>query len=159
MSAAAVLDDTTLAKARDLLHSGKKVRYIATRLNVESAVIIEAGLGHGLRYDHASDTMTARPAALDVDPNSPTTTLELGRYRKTTQIPARLLPPRSRTPVEPKKIPAQPTRPSIARVPNKADLERCYDRVCADIADTRDRLRDLLIVQQALHTLLPRRNA
>ena len=200
MNAPSVIDDATLAKARDLLHRGKKVGYITTRLNVESAVIIEAGFGHGLRYDKASDTMTARPLALDIDPNAPSAkTLELGQYRKATETPARLLPPRPRTPADPKTEPAsrpapiappaaQPTRsivvgkreppqrekfannipaptakrqalpPVIGRVSSNADLERCYDRVCADIADTRDRLRDLLIVQQALHTLLPRRS-
>jgi hypothetical protein len=98
MSAQSVLSREQLAKIRELLHLGKQVTYVAQRLNIPRPHIIEAGFGDGLRYDPKADVMTARPAALDHDPEpkpelSPLTG-HVRTHKPRGQTPAHLLPPK-----------------------------------------------------------------
>lgn len=90
-----------LTKARDLLFLGKKVDYVTQHLNIARSHVIEAGFGAGLRYDAKADVMTARPAALDHDPEPvPTRSEQTGhvfapRPKETAPTPAHLQPPKA----------------------------------------------------------------
>lgn len=107
MSAPPTIDTATLNKIRELLHLGKKVDYIANRLQIPRPHIIEAGFGDRLRYRAVDDTMTAAPAALDLADDADIKTItEAAEFPHPKQIPARLLPPQPRT--EPAANPSTP---------------------------------------------------
>ena len=141
MSAPPAIDNTRLAKARELLHLGKKASYIADRLQISRNQVIEAGLGDLLRYDQHTDTMTARPGALDLpDGIDAKTITDAAEYAHPHEIPARLQPPK------PKTVAKRPTTPPIP-----ADTLRRYDKITARIRDLDMQLRSALIEQAALH--------